>query len=394
MAPMPPEVKRARIALVASGAIVVISAISLYLMFSTVITFVIGALLACVLQPLVHRLESWMPWRIRRPALCRTLAILIIYAAGLGILVGVLALIIPPAYQQTQRLITSMPDFYDRMRFTAETWNEEYSRIVPENIRHQIGESLPGAADILTKEVTKAVGMLGQVVSGTLALLVGLLIVPMFLYYLLKDQESLSHGLYGIFPESIQSHLHQIIAMTTHVVGAYMRSQLILGVVVGLVVFLGLFFMDVEFAMMLGLVAGIAELIPMLGPTLGALVGILVTLATSPEKVPWVIALYLGVQALENVFLVPRIEGNALRLHPIMVMVIIVIASQVAGLWGVIMGPPVVAVVRDMVHYFHREWHRPAVAAELRPLVRVSLPTPGEEAMTVVQPSTSRNLAE
>jgi predicted PurR-regulated permease PerM len=94
-------------------------------------------------------------------------------------------------------------------------------------------------------------------------------------------------------------------------------------------------------------------------------VGLLVTLATAPDKVIWVALLYLAVQQLENVFLVPRIEGHALRLHPVLIMVIIVVASQVAGIWGIIIGPPLVAVLRDLVRYFHQEWHRPPVVVEV-----------------------------
>ena len=356
---MAPEVRKARIALAISGAIVAVAALALYLMFTTVLPFIIAGLLATLLQPIVHKLESWMPWRTRRPALSRTLAILAIYALGLGVVGGVMALIVPPAYRETQELIKSLPAYYTDLRTIVEEWNGEVSRQLPESVRRSLSDSLPGAADILAREAVDAVSLLQRLVSGTLTLIIGLIIVPMFLYYLLKDQESLSHGVYGVFPAAIQDHLHHITLMTADVVGAHMRSQLLLGVVVGTVVGLGLFFMDVQYSLLLGVVAGITELVPILGPWLGALVGLLVTLATAPEKALWVLVLFLGVQVLESVFLVPRIEGQALRLHPVLIMIIIVVASQVAGIWGIIIGPPLVAVVRDMVRYFHREWHLP-----------------------------------
>lgn len=362
---MAPEVRKARIALAISGGIVAAAAVFLYLMFTTVMPFIIAGLLACLLQPLVHRLETWMPWRVKHAALCRTLAILAIYALGLGAVGGALALIIPPAFRETNELVRSLPAYYTDLRIVVEDWSGEFSRQVPESIRRSLGDSLPGAAAILAKEAIGAVSLLPKVVSGTLTLIIGLLIVPMFLYYLLKDQEDLSHGVYGMFPASVQYHLHHITAMVGGVVGAHMRSQLVLGLVVGTVVGLGLFFLGVPYSLLLGMVAGVTELIPILGPWLGALVGLLVTLATAPEKAPWVLLLYLGVQVLENVLLVPRIQGQALRLHPVLIMVIIVVASQVAGIWGIIIGPPLVAVVRDLVRYFHREWHQPPVVAQM-----------------------------
>jgi predicted PurR-regulated permease PerM len=92
----------------------------------------------------------------------------------------------------------------------------------------------------------------------------------------------------------------------------------------------------------------------------------LVTLATAPEKVIWVILLYLGIQVLENSFLVPRIQGNALDLHPITVMVVIVIGSHLFGFWGVIVGPLVAAVAKEVIKYFIAEWNRSV--PPLRPL--------------------------
>ena len=111
------------------------------------------------------------------------------------------------------------------------------------------------------------------------------------------------------------------------------------------------------------MVAGLTELIPIIGPWIGGAAGVLVTLATAPEKVLWVILLYLVVQLLENTLLVPRIQGNALKLHPVAIILLIVVASHYFGLWGVILGPPLAAMGKDVVVYFAREWSRPVEIA-------------------------------
>ena len=117
-----------------------------------------------------------------------------------------------------------------------------------------------------------------------------------------------------------------------------------------------MFLLRVKFPLLLGVVAAITELVPIIGPWVGGIAGILVTLATSPEKTLWVILLYLGVQLVENSLLVPRIQGRALGLHPIVVMLIIVTGSQLLGLWGVILGPLLVASAKDVIKYFFQEW--------------------------------------
>ena len=117
--------------------------------------------------------------------------------------------------------------------------------------------------------------------------------------------------------------------------------------------------MGVPFAFVLGIVAGLTELAPAIGPWIGGAAGVLVTMATKPAMVLWVILLYLGVQIEENVLLVPRIHGDALNLHPVEIIRAIVIASNYFGLWGVILGPPVVALIRSPAVHFAKEWNRP-----------------------------------
>ena len=114
--------------------------------------------------------------------------------------------------------------------------------------------------------------------------------------------------------------------------------------------------MGVRFSVLLAVIAGVSELIPVVGPLIGAVPGILVTLATSPGDLVWVISLYVGIQLVENAFLVPRIQGQAVDIHPALIMMILVIASEAAGLFGVILAVPVAAVARDVFKYFYHEW--------------------------------------
>jgi predicted PurR-regulated permease PerM len=171
-------------------------------------------------------------------------------------------------------------------------------------------------------------------ITNAFSLIIGLSVIPIFLFYLLKDQESLSHGIYKPAPSDIRPHLRNVVAIMNRTSGSYIRGQLLLGLVVGTLAALGLFLLGVPFQILLGIVVGLTELVPIIGPWIGGAVAVLVTLATTPEKVIWVILLYLGIQVLENSFLVPRIQGNALNVHPIAVMIVIVVGSHLFGLGG------------------------------------------------------------
>ena len=85
---------------------------------------------------------------------------------------------------------------------------------------------------------------------------------------------------------------------------------------------------------------------------------LLVTLATAPEKLLWVLALYVVVQLAENTLLAPRVQASALNIHPIVVILVIIVGGHFFGIWGIIFGAPLVSMGRDVVRYVADEWDR------------------------------------
>jgi predicted PurR-regulated permease PerM len=281
--------------------------------------------------------------------------------AALGILAGSLVLIIPQIINETTVFISNLPEFFQEARAAVEQLNREYAERIPEEIKQNIQEGLADAANILLGAIQDAFLRVAGFITNAFSVVIGLSIIPIFLFYLLKDQRSLSDGIYSPFPSAVRPHLRNVASIINQTIGSYIRGQLLLGLIVGTLAALGLFLLGVPFQVLLGIVAGITELVPIIGPWIGGAVGVLVTLAVAPDKVIWVILLYLGIQVLENSLLVPRIQGNALDLHPIAVMIVIVIGSHLFGLWGVILGPLLVAAARDVIKYFIDQWNRPAL---------------------------------
>jgi predicted PurR-regulated permease PerM len=134
---------------------------------------------------------------------------------------------------------------------------------------------------------------------------------------------------------------------------SYLRGQLILCVLVGVMATISLVILGVDLALLLGTFAGIFELIPILGPYLGAVPAVLIALLKQPILAVWVALSFFAIQQIENLFLVPRIAGNAVRFHPAVVMVIVVVGAEVAGVWGMLLGVPLAAMVRDVSRYLY-----------------------------------------
>jgi len=184
--------------------------------------------------------------------------------------------------------------------------------------------------------------------------LLSLVCIPVFLFYLLKDSEKLSNSFYSAIPQWLAEHIKNIASIVEMVLGRYIRAQLLLGFVVGYACFMVLFIMKVPFAPTLGIIAGITELIPILGPWIGGAIAFFVTLATMPDKALWVALLFLAIQLFENNFLVPRIHGHYLRIHPAITLVLLVLGAYIAGIWGIILIVPFTATAIEVYKYLRR----------------------------------------
>lgn len=356
---MPTHARRNRIVLVTLATVVVL--MLLYVARGALFPFIIAGLLAYLLAPVVMAMESWLPTRRRWPGATRIAAILIIYVLALVVMVAFLAMVIPPIVGETREFLARVPDLYASARETIEGWNEEYTRRVPENVRTELQGVFEEVGSVAISAVRSVVMRTVSGVQHTISIVLGLAIVPIFLFYLLKDRESLSAQFYSLFHPSIRGHVESIMGIVGMTLGAYLRGQLLLGLIVGAMVFLGLVALGMPFSVILGVIAGVTELIPVIGPIIGAIPGLLVALATSPDKIGWVLLLYVAVQQIENTLLVPRIQGSAVNIHPAIILVIIIVGSETAGIWGMIVSVPLAGVAKEVFAYLHRVWSaRPA----------------------------------
>ncbi len=343
-----------RVGLVAVAMLVVAGI--LYVARGALFPFIISIVLAQLLYPAVAFVEKRLPGHHRAPDAARIVSILLIYFAFAGIVAGILYLTIPPLFAEAQELARSFPELYERSRSTVESWSHDITERIPVEVRAQLEEAVAGGGNVLADAAQGIIERTVSGVSNAVTVVIGLAVVPFFLFYVLKDREKVVGGLYPMLSPSGRKHTRNVILMVNQVVGSYVRAQLLSATIVGLLVFVGLTILGIEFAATLGLVAGLFGLIPIIGPLLGAVPGLLVALASSPQQIIWVALVYVAVQLIENNLIAPRIQGSAVRLNPAIIMATLVLASEIAGLWGVIVAVPLVAAARDVFVYFYNEW--------------------------------------
>lgn len=321
--------------------------------------FIIGVVLAFLLLPIVDRLARRMP---------RWLAILTVYAGGIVLIVIAADYIIPPIVGQVQQLIESFPSI-EQVQSTGQVWLQRYRDLVPPALQPTIEQGAQSALRTLQANVTTYLQTLGtfvltQVVQiiNTVTFLIGFLIIPIWLFYVLNDQAQGRAFVNRILHPRIRRDFWNVWGMISEVLNDYVRGQLLLGVAVGLMVGVGLlglrlFGIQVPYALLLAIVAGLTELIPIIGPIIGAIPGVLIGFFVSGGGVQAglaVLAVYIIVQQLENNFLVPRIIGESIGIHPAILTVVLIAMGQVFGLLGIVLAAPVSAIARDLFTYTYR----------------------------------------
>ncbi len=340
----------------------------LWLSSAALTPFVIGLVIAYLMIPMVDRLERRLP---------RWAAILVVYIATFGVIGIALAYIIPPAATQINQVLDSIPQWYHDGRAEVQKLIDRFQAEASPAVQKQINEQLTKIQQTAQANASAYVQRFAGIVFTsvlrifqTLTFLLGFVIIPFFLFYVLLDSKRLPQTINKMVHPRIRDDLWNVLRIVDSIFGKYIRGQLTLGLVIGVMSFIGLQILNmlgyhVPYTILLAIVAGIGELIPVIGPILTAIPAVIVGATDGIGTAVAVAVLYIIIQQTENQILVPRIVGNTLKLHAALLMALLVIASQIGGLLLVILVAPLTAIARDVFIYLHQRLEEPPVPASL-----------------------------
>jgi predicted PurR-regulated permease PerM len=366
------------------GAAVVLATV-LYLGRSALGPFILGLFLVYLLDPLVSLLAR----RVRLP---RWLAILFIYVGIVAGLVVVVRITVPPLIEQVSLLVQQLPSLLQSWITALERTIADL-QLLPGDVRDELIRVLEDFSASLTGSGGASNGWTSEVfawllqfdIAGPVARAVSAffayLVIPIFVFYLLKDRPALVASIHGALPAEWGPDLRAVTTIVDRVFARWLRGQLLLGLVVGLATFVGLEAIAMlgiapafaDFAVLLAIIAGVLELVPIIGPIISAIPIVLIGATDGVQGALAGLAISFAVQQIENNFLVPKIQGDATDLHPALVIAGIVIGGSIGGILGAILALPVSAAFRDVVRYLMRRLDpvpmpvEPALAAALRP---------------------------
>jgi len=325
----------------------------IYMIRGAFVPFVIGLILIYLFNPFLELIEKLIPINEKlRPRLTRILSVSFVAVLLISLITVAFLLIIPSLVNQSSELIKVLPELLANVVSSFENWSRQYIQDIPIGIRDGIDSSLANAGEMIIQAISEILSRTAVAVVNALTMVLGLVVLPLFVFYGLKDKEIIRSSVIGFFPSDLQIHAVHVLRIIDRILGAYVRAQAAIAVFVGIIIAVGLTLLNVDYALVLGLTAGIFELIPIVGSYLGAVPVAIIVLATAPEKFIWVALLYLIVQGIQGGILAPRIQSSAMKVHPVLFLVSIMVGSEIAGLWGVILGPPIVAATKELIAYF------------------------------------------
>jgi predicted PurR-regulated permease PerM len=323
--------------------------------------FIIGLVVAYLILPIVNLFE-WLfrqlfqrlrpkmqdPNRIARPLAVLSANLLIIM-----LLMGFIFTIVPPISAQVRSLIENADDLYLQGSELVNDGLAQYQQIPPE-IRQQIEAELAkfNPQSIINPIVTTVGGALATI-TNTITFVLSLVVIPFWLFFVLNDDSSVLNGTIDIIPHDLRPDIEAIRIILDRILSAYIRGQLIVASLLGIVVTVGLTFLGVQYALLLGLLAALFAFIPVAGAILGAIPAVVVAFIQEPQLALYVIILITVYQQIDNAFISPRIMGEAVALHPALIMVVVVVGSSLLGAIGALVAVPAAAMLRDVAQYFY-----------------------------------------
>lgn len=343
--------RRNRLILVA--ALILLLALLLWAARGALFPYLFALALAYVVLPVVNPIDRLFGRWLKGGRAARPLAIAVTYLFAAGLVALFISLVIPVVGEQFKLLWSSRDDLAEGVQRLSERFLGWYRESVPLDIQAQVANALRQASGALLGAVQTGALRTLSVVTSTVSFVLGLVVVPFWLFYVLNDQSQAMRAIVNVVPARLRADFVNLIRIVDGILGKYLRGQLLLCLFIGVMATAGLTLLGVRFPAVLGLIAGAFEILPFVGPILGLVPAVIVAAIQEPLLGVWTLLLFLAIQQVENLFLVPRISGKAVELHPAVIMVVLVIGNQVAGLWGMILAVPVAAILRDVFKYLH-----------------------------------------
>jgi len=327
----------------------------LYKLTAVLLLLVLSVFFAYLVAPLVDLVEQPLKLGTKTVRIPRGLAIGIVYVVlfvGGGVAVYFLA---PQLASQFPEFKQQAVAYYKTIAGTTDRLNEYFKgHRIPESVVKPVNDAFLG----VIARGGEVVGVAAEKMLGLIIFLPWLILIPILGFFLLKDADSFRRSALAMLPRGrLRWRGDEFFEDINHTLAAYIRAQLTACFIIGAVCSIGFWLIGLPSPLVLGLMAGILEFVPLVGPLVVAILVTILALLHSGFGMAFVVLLFLGVLRIVHDYVVyPKIIGQGIHLHPLAVILAILAGAEIAGVAGIFLAIPVIAILT--VSYRHWLEHR------------------------------------
>lgn len=328
---------------------------------------IMAAILYYLMNPVVDFLEKKNVKRIY--------SILGLFVFVLGLLVWGSVVIIPKIQEQTISFITNFPVYIKIVESSVDDMlsNPLFSQ-VQEQLEASWEKIFTWMTEIIQKFSKSTFENIGNFFGAVASVFIAIVTMPFILFYLLKDGKTLAPYAVAFLPTKWRKPTMKVLKEMNQQVSSYIRGQLTVAFLVGVIFMIGFAIIGLDYAVTLGIMAGILNLIPYLGSFLAMIPAVFLGIVGGPILLIKVLVVFLIEQTLEGRFISPLILGNQLSIHPITILFVLLTSGKMFGLTGVILGIPIYAAVKVLIKAIYAWYVQTSKLYEDDPIVLIEEP--------------------
>ncbi len=302
----------------------------------------VAFILAYLLNPLVEWLE--------KHKLGRRWAIAVVFA-GIILVIGLgLLLILPTLYNELSKLAVVLPQTMQSLDRFLQGLREQFrSAGLPNKVVAVLDQHLGQGEEVLAARLQSFLQNLPEALTS-----IGLFILsPILAIYFLVDWPRLGEGLHRMVQSRWRMDWQRLWQDINHVLHRFLRGNLLVAAIVGVLTGIGVKLIGMDYALLIGLICGVSDVIPFFGPFIGGVPSVLLALIKSPWMGLKVALVIFIVQQVESDVISPKLMGDSVGLHPLLVVFAILAGGEIAGIWGMMLAVPVAAVLRVVLRFVY-----------------------------------------
>jgi predicted PurR-regulated permease PerM len=302
-----------------------------------------------LLNPIVNLLE--------RIKIKRIWGIILIIIGITGLLTGLVLLIAPAIERQITDLIDTFPKYVQQLWVGVHDWIQN-SFLAPyyDRAYDWVVSNFSNIPGIISTYVVNAFAGVKSFASTVTNFVVALVTFPIILFFLLKDGDRFKAYCLKLLPPKYRDDVNHILKNMDAQVGSYIQGQIIVASCIGILLYIGYIIIGLDYAITLAILAGILSVVPYLGPTLSIIPAVIIAIVSSPFMLLKLAIVWVIVQFLEGNFISPNIMGKTMKIHPLTIIIVLLVAGNLFGLLGVILGIPGYAILKVLVSYVYNKF--------------------------------------